>query len=75
MLGLFRPGEDKLVYSGNTSWRERTGKVDLLWLKSLDEMLLYWDLFSFFYKTSYVIAEVNCTELGPVLSFESRPLV
>ncbi len=48
---------------GNPFFRERISTVDLLVLTSLDQLLfLLWILFIFFYKTSYLNEEVNCTE-------------
>jgi len=44
-------------------------RVDLLVLTSLDYLLFIWNiLFTFFYKTSYLIAEVNCTDPSPSVS-------
>jgi hypothetical protein len=49
----------------NTNWRGRLSTVDLLVLTSLDQLLLILQTFFLFYKTSYLIEEVNHTEPSP----------
>jgi hypothetical protein len=58
-----------LLQPGKPYWRERFNTVGLLVLTSLDQLLFTLKiLFSFFYKTSYLNEEVNCTELFPSVS-------
>ncbi len=50
------------VKPGNPYWKGTLSTVDLLELTSLDQLLLILrTFFTFFYKTSYLNEEVNCT--------------
>ncbi len=49
-------------YPGNPYWRGRISTTDLIVLTSSDQLLLKLICFVFFYKTSCLNEEVNCTD-------------
>jgi hypothetical protein len=59
--------------AGKSYWGGRLNTIDLLLLTSLDQLIFMLKiLFQFFYKTSYLNEEVNCTEPSPSVSIPCK---